>query len=205
MTMGASEGRSAPAPGKRRAERPGRRRGDLDSSRIPRPSLRSRGWRIAAVALAAVLAIGWLVWYARTPEQLPLSDKTVSASGVVGTPLYVGMFTPGADLDRTIRIAGVKVHTTADVPLTVTPLLCRRGTVGVTTAPRQFCAELVNPEGQRLVGGDSIVLEIESSEPALAVVDRIRIAYREDVRWGTQEAGHRQAIVMIAGRTPAAP
>lgn len=206
MTMGASE-RRAPAPGRRKAERPRRRaangRGDLDSSRIPRPSFRSRTWRYAVLALAGLLGIGWLVWYALTPEELPLSDKSLSASGVVGTPLYVGMFAPPSDFGRTLRIAGVRVHTTADVRISVTPLLCRRGTVGVTTDPEQFCAELVNPEGQRLVGGDSIVLKVDAPEAALAVIDRIRIAYREDIRWDTQPAGNRQAIVMIAGRPPA--
>ncbi|MBU2698500.1 hypothetical protein [Pimelobacter sp. 30-1] len=205
MTMGASE-RRAPAPGRRKAERPRRRRGgdgDLDSSRIPRPSFRSRTWRYAVLALATLLGAAWLVWYALTPEQLPVSDKALNASGVVGTPLYVGMFAPPADFGRTLRIAGVKVHTTADVKIGVTPLLCRRGTVGVTTKPEQFCAELVNPEGQRLVGGDSIVLKVDAPEAALAVIDRIRIAYREDIRWDTQAAGNHQAIVMIAGRPPA--
>lgn len=92
------------------------------------------------------------------------------------------------------------MHTTSDVKLKVTPMLCRRGTVGVTTQPDQFCADLVDPEGQRLVGGDSIVLRVEADEAALAVIDRVRIAYREDIRWDTQPAGNQQAIVTIADR-----
>jgi len=163
--------------------------------------MQSRGWRIALLAMSLALVLGWLAWYAATPERLPTTKKVVNANGVVGTPLYVGMFAAPADLGRTIRIAGVKVHTTSDVELTVTPLLCRRGTIGVTTQPAQFCADLVNPEGERLVGGDSIVVKVESDHAALAVVDRIRIAYREDIRWDTQPAGHQQAIVTIAGRS----
>jgi hypothetical protein len=202
MTDGGTAPRTAPAPGRRRAERPTRgKERELDTSRVPRPSLQSRAWRIAACALALALALTWLVWYAITPEKLPVSTKVVNANGVVGTPLYVGMFAAPGDFGRTLRISGVKVHTTSDVRLKVTPLLCRRGTVGVTTAPDQFCADLVDPEGQRLVGGDSIVVRVEADDAALAVIDRVRIAYREDIRWDTQPAGNQQAIVTIAGRS----
>ncbi|MCR1783391.1 hypothetical protein KVF89_12680 [Nocardioides carbamazepini] len=202
MTDGGTAPSSAPAPGRRRAVRPGRQRsGDgLGTPRVPRPSFQSRGWRIGLLAVALALVLTWLVWYATTPERLPVTKKVVNANGVVGTPLYVGMFAAPSDLGRTIRISGVRVRTTSDVKLEVTPLLCRRGTIGVTTQPEQFCSDLVNPEGQRLVGGDSIVVKVESAEAALAVVDQVRIAYREDIRWDTQPAGHQQAIVTIAGR-----
>ncbi|MBM0123805.1 hypothetical protein [Pimelobacter simplex] len=202
MTDGGTAPSSVPAGGRRRAERPTRTTDrELDTSRVPRPSLQSRGWRIAALVLALALALTWLVWYAMTPERLPTTTKVVNANGVVGTPLYVGMFAAPGDLGRTLRISGVQVHTTSDVDLEVTPLLCRRGTIGVTTQPDQFCADLVDPEGQRLVGGDSIVVRVEADEAALAVIDRVRIAYREDIRWDTQPAGNQQAIVTIAGRS----
>jgi hypothetical protein len=202
MTDGGTAPSTAPAPGRRRAQRPTRGNDrELDTSRVPRPSFQSRGWRIAALVLALVLALTWLVWYAMTPERLAVSRKVVNANGVVGTPLYVGMFAAPADFGRTLRVSGVKVHTTSDVKLKVTPLLCRRGTVGVTTQPDQFCADLVDPSGQRLVSGDSIVVRVEAGEPALAVIDRVRIAYREDIRWDTQPAGNQQAIVTIAGRS----
>ena len=210
MTEGGSTRGTKAAPGKRRAERPKRVRRTgtgtgtgLDSPPLPRPSLSAKAWRYLAVALAVVLGAAWLVWYALTPEHLPTSDKTVSASGVVGQPLYIGMFAPTKEFGRTIRISGVRVHTTADVKLKVTPLLCRRGTVGVTTKPEQFCAELVNPEGQRLTGADSVIVRVESDVAALAVIDRITIAYREDIRWDTQPAGYHQALVTIAGRPEA--
>ncbi|GAA4101966.1 hypothetical protein GCM10023066_49430 [Nocardioides kongjuensis] len=201
MTDGGTAPSTTPAPGRRRAERPTRAKDrELDTSRVPHPSFQSRGWRIAALVLALVLALTWLVWYAMTPEKLAVSKRVVNANGVVGAPLYVGMFAAPADFGRTLRISGVRVHTTSDVKLKVTPMLCRRGTVGVTTQPDQFCADLVDPEGQRLVGGDSIVLRVEADEAALAVIDRVRIAYREDIRWDTQPAGNQQAIVTIADR-----
>ncbi|TNM50815.1 hypothetical protein FHP29_00145 [Nocardioides albidus] len=201
MTDGGAASSVTPASGRRRAERPSRRRETrLGAPPVPRPSFQSRGWRIAGLVVALALTLGWLVWYAMTPERLPVSAKVVNANGVVGTPLYVGMFAAPGDLGRTLRISGVQVHTTSDVKLKVTPLLCRRGTVGVTTKPEEFCADLVDPAGERLVGGDSIVLRVEAEQAALAVVDRVRIAYREDVRWDTQPAGNRQAIVTISDR-----
>lgn len=170
---------------------------------LPRISLQSRGRRIVIAVAAVLLLVGWLVWYAMTPEKLPTSDKTISASGVVGTPLYVGMFAASDDFGRTLRISGVKVHAKTSSDLSVTPLLCRRGTVGVTTQPKEFCADLLDPQGQRLVAGDSIVLKVESDEPAVAVIDQVRIAYREDIRWDTQPAGAAKAIITIAGRDAA--
>ncbi len=172
---------------------------------LPRVSLQSRRGRILIGLAGLALLVGWLVWYAMTPEKLPTSAKTISADGVVDTPLYVGMFAAADDFDRTLHISGVKVHTTTSAELSVTPLLCRRGTVGVTTRPEQFCADLVDPEGERLVGGDSIVLKIESAEAAVAVIEQVRIAYREDIRWDTQPAGADKAIVTIAGRPEAEP
>lgn len=214
MTLGESAPGAAPAPGRRKAtpvkrrkpargKSPGAKqsRGGLRAPRVLRPSWQSNRWRYSLAAGAVALLLGWLAWYAATPEDLPVSDRTVNASGVVGAPLYVGMFTAPDDFERTLRISGVKVHTTANEKIAVTPILCRRGAIGVTTEPGQFCSALVNPEGERLVAGDSIVLKVESDVPALAVIDRIRIAYREDLQWDTQQAGNHQAIVGIAGRT----
>ncbi len=201
-----TEGGTAPdivrEPGRRRAEKPQRRlsASSLGKPPVPRISLQSTFWRVVLGAGGVLLLLAWFIWYATTPEKLPTSSKTVSAPGVAGTPLYVGMFSAPDGFDRTLRISGVKVHATTSADLDVTPLLCRRGTVGVTTGPDQFCSDLVNPEGERLVSGDSIVLKFEASEPVIAVVDQVRIAFREDVRWDTQPAGNEQAIVTFSSR-----
>ncbi|MCX6400223.1 MAG: hypothetical protein NTX33_09870 [Propionibacteriales bacterium] len=204
MTVGGSASAPKAAAGKRKAAPRRRERptglGKLGSPRVPRPSFKSKFWRIGLIALAVLMFLAWFAWYATTPEDLPTDRRTATGSGVVGTPLYIGMFSPPDDFGRTLRIAGVRVHATASAEIKVTPVLCRRGTVGVTTQPEQFCSDLINPEGERMIGGDSIVLRIESDSPAVAVIDRIEIAYREDVRWGTQPAGRQQAIVTVAGR-----
>lgn len=220
MTDGGIAPDTTRQPGRRRAEKPSRKRpaerpaprsrrtretvartgNGLDEPPLPRISLQSRTGRLLIAAAGVLLLLGWFVWYAMTPEDLPTTGKTVSAPGVVGTPLYVGMFSASEGFDRTLRVSGVKVHATTSADLEITPLLCRRGTVGVTTRPEQFCSELVNPEGQRLVTGDSVVLRLEADAPVVAVVDQVRIAFREDVRWDTKPAGAEQAIVTFSAR-----
>jgi hypothetical protein len=142
------------------------------------------------IVAVVVVVVGWLVWFLRSPGALPTSDRTVDAAGVVGTPLYVGVFTAPGDFDRTLHVSGVKVHTDSSADMSVTPLLCHGGSLnGVTTAPEPFCDELVDPEGEDLTDGDSVVLKIEAEQPVDASIDRIEIGFRQDIRSATEPAG----------------
>lgn len=145
----------------------------------------------AALTLALVRAVN--------PSGLPVSDLAVNASTPVGQPVYVGMFYADAEFGRTLDLSGVKVHTTSNTDVSVTPLLCRGGTVGVTTEPESFCAALTNPEGETFSAGDSILVQITSDVPALAVIDRVRLGFREGFQWGTLPAGS-PAVVRILAR-----
>ena len=107
--------------GRGRASRRPQRTGTLGAPGLPRISLQSRASRLALSGLALLLLVGWFLWYATTPEDLPTNDRAVSASGVAGTPLYVGMFSASDDFDRTLRISGVKVHATTSADLDVQP------------------------------------------------------------------------------------
>lgn len=160
---------------------------------------RRRTTRIVVVGLVAVVVTVFGLWYAHTPSGLPTTSRMLNASGVAGEAVYVGVFTPPSDFGRTLHLSGVKVHTTANTQVTVTPLLCRGGAVGVTTTPESFCTELVNPEGQDLSAGDGIVLEVSSELASIAVVDRVRLGFRDGVQWGTEEAGS-AAVVRIYAR-----
>jgi len=160
---------------------------------------RRRRTRTVTVGVLGLLLAGLAVWYANAPAALPVSDATVTATTVAGRPVYVGMFTATGDFDRTLDLSGVKVHTTANTEVAVVPLLCRDGSLAVTTDPTAFCAELVDPEGQTFGAGDSIVLEVSSEEAAIAVIDRVRLGFREGLQWGTREAGA-SAIVSIEAR-----
>lgn len=161
----------------------------LEPPTLPHPTGRGRTTRV--VVLVAVLAVvgAWLVWFLRSPGDLPTDDRIVTASGVVGTPLYVGVFTAPTGFDRTLHVSGVKVHTEASADLTVTPLLCPGASIDVTTDPGPFCGELTDPEGADLGAGDSIVLEIEADQPLEAHIDRIRIGFSQDIRSATEDAG----------------
>lgn len=173
----------------------------LEAPHLPRPNVSSRLWRWGPPTAAIALLIGWVIWYVVTPEQLPTDSQNVPASGVVGHPLYVGMFAAPSGFDRSLHMSGVQVHATASTKFELTPLLCRKGSIQVTTEPDQFCASLDNPAGQRLGPGDSIVLKVSSDRPVLADIDRIRIAFQEGLRWGTEQAGHEGATVSLVDRS----
>jgi hypothetical protein len=143
---------------------------------------------VTAVVVAAAAALGG-AWFVIHPAELPTSDTTVHASTPVGQPVYVGVFAATTDLGRTLRLSGVKVHTTSNAQVEVVPLLCHGGTIGVTTDPVPFCTALVNPEGERFGPGDDIVLEVTGDTAGVAVVDRVRLGYRDGFQVATQEAG----------------
>ncbi|WP_309649796.1 hypothetical protein [Nocardioides sp.] len=165
---------------------------DLQVPRRPRAGVVVR-------VLLALVVVAFVVWFTTSPAALPTSDTTISVSTPASTPVYVGVFAPAADFDRELHLSGVKVHATANTEVTVTPLLCIGGTVGVTTEPDRFCPELVNPEGRTLGEGDAIVLEVSSELAAIAVIDRVRLGFRDGLQWGTLEAGS-GATVRILGR-----
>lgn len=162
-----------------------------------RPS--RRGWRLAAYAVALVVLAAVAGWVATHPDPLPTSDRTVTASTPAGQPVFVGVFAVPADFGRTLEVSGVRVFATATTEATVTPHVCQGGSVGTTTDPTSFCTSFGPTEGATLGPGDEIVLEIEAAAPGSVQVDRVRVAYRDGVQWGVQDAGER-AQVAVLGR-----
>lgn len=160
----------------------------------PRPRTGRVLWLVIA-GVAAVLA----GWFATHPGPLPTADETIHASTPVGQPVYLGVFVPDSNLGRTLHLSGVKVYTTSNVQVVVKPLLCKGGTLSVTTAPENFCTEIIDPAGSSFRPGDALLLEVRSDLPAVAVIDRVRLAYREGLQWATQEAGA-PAIVNVLPR-----
>ena len=149
------------------------------------------------VLLVVAASLAW--WQSAEPEALPVSDDVVAASTKVDSPVYVGVFTADAGFDRTLHLSGVKVRATSNTDVSLTPLLCRGGNVGVTTDPRAFCTELVDPEGQTLRAGDGIVLQVVHDEPAVAVIEQVRLAFRENLRWATSAAGSSAVVRILPG------
>ncbi|MCP6390743.1 hypothetical protein NL487_27870, partial [Klebsiella pneumoniae] len=71
-------------------------------------------------------------WWATHPGALPVREGHVTAVTTPGRAVYVGMVS-GSEVDRTLRLGGVHVRTEATVPVEVVPLLCRGGSVSVTS------------------------------------------------------------------------
>jgi hypothetical protein len=164
--------------------------GPLEVRRRPRSALAS--W---TAAVAAVLGV--TLWFVTSPPALATSDQVVEASAAVGTDVYVAVYV--AESDRTLRIGGVKVHVAASAPVEVEPLLCLGGSPRVTSDAASFCEQLVEPDGHDLGPGDSVVLRVRGGYAATAEIDRVRLAYRDGVRWATQPAGS-PARVTVLGR-----
>ncbi len=150
---------------------------------------------LSVLVVLAVFGVG--SWYANHPRALPTSSEAVQASTPTGEPVYLGVFASSDRFTRTIHLSGVKVHTTSNTEVSVVPLLCREGTVGVTSEPSAFCAEVINPEGATFGPGDALLLQVTSDEPAVAVIDRIRIGFREGLQWGTEPAGSPSVVRVL--------
>lgn len=175
----------------------------LEMTHRPRSARRSRWWRILAVVGALALAVGWFVWFLRTPEELPVSTNTIEDQGVVDQELYVGMFAVGDGFDRTITISDVRVDVDADGDVEVTPLVCRGGSLRVTPDADPFCSEIVDVDGAEFSGGDAIVLSVSASEPTEVTIGRIEVSFSEGIRSGTTAAGIARATLTFADHTPA--
>ena len=174
----------------------------LEVPRRRQPEKRSRLWRLLVIAATLAVAVGWLVWFLRTPADLPTSDESAEGSGVVDQVVYVGMLAVGDDFDRTIRISEVGVDVTPDDGVEVTPLICRGGSVSVTTDVDTFCPELDDADDADFSDGDSIVLAVSTASAAEVEVGRIEISFRDGIRWGTKEAGLEGARLTFAEHTP---
>lgn len=173
--------------------------GDL----TPADPLRVRGrsrWAVRVAWLAGVVTFAVLTGYvASHPEELPTSDQVVAGATPVDRPVYLGVFQADASFDRSLDLSGVKVFAESTVPVTITPHLCRGGSLGVTSEPETFCAELVPTEGATLTAGDAVVLEVSGGEPGTVRIERVRLAYRDRLQWDTQFAGS-PALVTILSR-----
>ena len=156
-----------------------------------------RGWQLTAYALVLTLLVVVLGWVSTHPERLATTQTTVTATTPATESVYVGVFGTPADFDRTLHVSGVRVFATSSAEVKITPHVCHGGSVGVTTTPQSFCAELGPSEGATLEAGDEIVLEVVGDEPGVVEIDRVRIAYRDGLQWATQDAGARARVSIL--------
>jgi hypothetical protein len=174
----------------------------LEVPRRQQAEKRSKLWRIFIILATLGVAVGWLVWFLRTPEDLPTESGRVTDSRVVDQTVYVGMLAVGDDFDRTIRISEISVDVSPDDGVEVTPLICRGGSLSFTTDAESFCPELDEPEDAEFSSGDSIVLAVTSSTATEVEIGRIDVSFRDGVRWGTEEAGLEGATLTFVDHAP---
>jgi hypothetical protein len=174
----------------------------LEVPRRQQAEKRSQLWRIFIILATLGVAVGWLVWFLRTPEDLPTESGRVTDSRVVDQTVYVGMLAVGDDFDRTIRISEISVDVSPDDGVEVTPLICRGGSLSFTTDAESFCPELDEPEDAEFSSGDSIVLAVTSSTATEVEIGRIDVSFRDGVRWGTEEAGLEGATLTFVDHAP---
>lgn len=154
-------------------------------------------WRSITVGLAAgAVLLVTVAWWLTHPSALAVREGHVTAVTTPGRAVYVGMVS-GAEVDRTLRLGGVHVRTEATVPVEVVPLLCRGGSLSVTSDAEPFCADLVDPTGQQLRPGDSLVIRVTGQEAGAAYVGRVSLAFRSGLQVGTQPAGTRAVVAIV--------
>ncbi len=149
---------------------------------------RSRRGLVLLWIVAVAVAIAFGAWFVTHPAPLPVADEPVEVQLPLGEAVYVGIYNPAADDDRTVHISEVTIDVDGEVSV-VAALVCRDGAVSVTTEPETFCSSLADAEGATLEPGDELVLEILEDQPGEATIQPVEISYRDGLRWGTQPVG----------------
>jgi len=91
-------------------------------------------------AFAVVIAFG--AWFVTHPAPLPVPEQPVAVEVPLGEAVYVGVYDPAADGDRTLHISEVSIE--VDGAATVVARVCRDGTISVTSQPEEFCSTVTD-------------------------------------------------------------
>lgn len=152
---------------------------------LHRPGRLPRWWRIPTAALVVLLGAGLLVWWMRSPQDLPVDADGVSTTTKVGGTVYVGLLA-GNDTRRSLTIRGVELGDGAE-GATVEALVCRGGRVTVTTNAEPFCEEVLDAEGAGLdLPADQLMVSVTAHEPVTVTLEGLEVTFREGLQWGSQ-------------------
>jgi hypothetical protein len=149
---------------------------------------RSRRGLVLIWIAAFTVLIAFGAWFVTHPSPLPVPDEPVEVEVPLGEAVYVGVYDPAADDDRTLHISEATIE--VDGAATVVARVCRDGTISVTSQPEEFCSTVTDAEGATLEPGDGLVLEIlDANESGDATIAPMEISFRDGIRWGTQPVG----------------
>lgn len=150
-------------------------------------------WLPAAAALLAVAG-----WWVTHPAELPTSGS-VTTSVPEGGTTYVGVLGGDGDTERDLHLRGVEIiGDDGGTGATWQALVCRDGSVGQTTDPEQFCAEVVPAEGVTMrLADDQLILAVTAGDAGSVSVEPMQVSYRDGLQWATQPAGPSVSVEVL--------
>ena len=148
---------------------------------------RTRRGLVLLWLVAIVVVVAFVAWYVTHPRALPTPDDPLEVSAPLGERVYVGVYDPAADDDRTLHLSEVSVDVEGEAVVAVQ--VCRGGAVSETTEPETFCSSLDEAASATIEPGDSLVLEILEDQAGEATIGPVQVSFREGVQWDTQPVG----------------
>lgn len=148
---------------------------------------RSRRGVVLLWLVVVVIAVAFGAWYVTHPRSLPTPDDPLEVSVPLGERVYVGVYDPAADDDRTLHVSEVSVDVEGEAVVAVQ--VCREGAISETTEPETFCSGLEDAANATVAPGDSLVLEILEDEAGEATIGPVQLSFREGLQWDSQPVG----------------
>jgi hypothetical protein len=148
---------------------------------------RSRRGLVLLWLVVVVIAGAFGAWYVTHPRSLPTPDDPLEVSVPLGERIYVGVYDPAADDDRTLHLGEVSVEVQGEAVVAVQ--VCREGAISETTEPETFCSALEDAANATVEPGDSLVLEILEDQAGEATIGPVQVSFREGLQWDTQPVG----------------
>ncbi len=159
---------------------------------------RSRAWLLLWLVVPLALA-GAGGWYATHPAPLATTSEIVEVSTPVGIPIYVQVYAATETETRTLHVSDVDIETVGPGAVAIAPLVCKQGSLSITTAPQAFCSDLVPATDVQLTPGDQLVLQITGEGAGDVLLSHARVTFRTGAQWGAQPAG-RAVLVSVLPR-----
>ena len=124
----------------------------------------------------------------------------IAATTPVGRTVFVGVLGPlgaGRELEL-VELGGLDGDVPEGVSLATAPVVCRDGSVNVTSDLDAFCRDVVPAEGALLGPRDQLVVAVTVDRPGRLTLDGVELVWREGWGRGDQVVGPRIAVEVVA-------